>query len=162
MCKQSLLEYCLDRKQHTNDRNITYLSPINLLAVTLWYVKHYHAELYIAAELDFNRSTVNYFLSAVIDILYAFVYPKLILLSDDMDDEATVHGLEQHHKLIVDSTVIAIHQPEDFEQRRAYYHAKSPTNYTFKIQIVCDFNHRIVHVSKCYYGSVRDITILRE
>ncbi|CAF3893339.1 unnamed protein product [Rotaria sp. Silwood1] len=43
-----------------------------------------------------------------------------------------------------------------------YYHAKSPTNYAFKIQIACDFNHRIVHVSKCYQGSVHDITILRE
>ena len=162
MCKQSLLEYCLDRKQHANERNITYLSPINLLVVTLWYLKHYHTERYIATELNISRSTVNYFLSGVIDILYAFVYPKLILLPDDMDDEATIHGSEQCHKLIVDSTFIPIHQPEDSEQRRVYYHAKSPTNYAFKIHIACDFNHRIVHVSKCYQGSVHDITILRE
>ena len=58
MCKQSLLKYCLDRKQHTNERNVTYLSPINLLVVTLWYLKHYHTERYIVTELD---STVNYF-----------------------------------------------------------------------------------------------------
>ncbi|CAF4575391.1 unnamed protein product [Rotaria sp. Silwood2] len=115
-----------------------------------------------AAELNFSKSTVNYFLSAVVDILYASAYPKLILLPDDMDDEATAHGPEQYHKLIVDSTFIAIHQPEDSDQRKAYYHAKSPTNYAFKIQITCDFNHRIVHVSKCYQGSVHDITVLRE
>jgi len=53
-------------------------------------------------------------------------------------------------------------QPEDSEQRKLYYHAKSPTNYAFKLQIACDFHHRIVHVSKCYPGSVHDITILRE
>jgi hypothetical protein len=58
-----------------------------------------------------------------------------------MDDEDTAHGPEQYYKLIVDSTCIAIHQPEDAEQRRLYYHAKSPTNYAFKIQIACDFNH---------------------
>jgi hypothetical protein len=79
-----------------------------------------------------------------------------------MDDETTIHGPEQQHKLIVDSTCIAIHQPEDSEQRRTYYYAKSPTNYAFKVQVACDFHHRIVHVSKCHRGSVHDITILRE
>ncbi|CAF3121603.1 unnamed protein product [Rotaria sp. Silwood2] len=163
MWEQSLIEFCMNRKQqHTTDTNNKFLSPINLLAVTLWYLKHYRSERYIAAELNFSKSTVNYFLSAVVDILYASAYPKLILLPDDMDDEATAHGPEQYHKLIVDSTFIAIHQPEDSDQRKAYYHAKSPTNYAFKIQITCDFNHRIVHVSKYYQGSVHDITVLRE
>ncbi|CAF4293162.1 unnamed protein product, partial [Rotaria sordida] len=41
-----------------------------------------------------------------------------------MDDETTIHGPEQYHKLIVDSTFIAIEQPEDSEQRKAYYHEK--------------------------------------
>jgi hypothetical protein len=35
-------------------------------------------------------------------------------------------------------------------------------NYAMKVQIACDFHHRIVHVSECYRGSVHDITILRE
>ena len=98
----------------------------------------------------------------MIDILYASVYSKLSLLPDDIDDEAAAHGPEHYHKLIVDSIYIAIHQPEDSEQRKTYYHAKISTNYAFKIQITCDFNHRIVHVSKCYSGSVHDITVLRE
>lgn len=87
--------------------------------------------------------------------------PKFIVLPDDIDDEDAIHGPEHHHKLIVDSTFIAIHQPEDADDRRAHYHAKSPTNYAFKIQIACDFNHRIVHVSDCYQGSTHDMTILR-
>ncbi|CAF4583117.1 unnamed protein product [Rotaria sp. Silwood2] len=161
-CEQSLVEYCTNRKQQATSTDIPYLSPINLLSVTLWYLKHYHAERYIATELNFGRSTVNYFLSAVIDILYSCICPKLISLPDNMDDETTIHGPEQHHKLIVDSTFIAIHQPEDAEERKVYYHAKSPTNYGFKVQIACDFHHRIVHVSRCYPGSVHDITILRE
>ena len=98
----------------------------------------------------------------MIDILYSCAYPKLIVLPGDMDNEDTIHGPEQHHKLIVDSTFIAIYQPEDSEERKAYYHGKSPTNCAFKWQITCDFLHRIVHVSKYYKGSVHDITILRE
>lgn len=163
MCEQSLIEYCTNRKQqYTQSSNVTFLSPMNLLAVTLWYLKHYHTELYIATELQFHQSTVNYFLSAVIDILYSCVYPELISLPADMRDETTIHGPEQYHKLIVDSTFIAIHQPEDSEIRKTYYHAKSSTNYGFKVQVACDFNHRIVHVSESYKGSVHDITILRE
>ncbi|CAF1346933.1 unnamed protein product, partial [Didymodactylos carnosus] len=69
----------------------------------------------------------------------------------------TIHGPEQHHKLIVGSTSIAIPEPHDSEQRKAYYHAKSPTNYAIKVQIACDFRHRVVHP-----GSKHDITVLRE
>ncbi|CAF1377390.1 unnamed protein product, partial [Rotaria sordida] len=47
-------------------------------------------------------------------------------------------------------------------ERKAYYHAKSSTNYALKIQITCDFHHRIVHVFECYHGSVHDIAILRD
>ncbi|CAF4329107.1 unnamed protein product [Rotaria sordida] len=73
-----------------------------------------------------------------------------------------MHGPEEHHKLIVDSTCIAVPQPDDSQQRKAYYNSKSSTNYAFKVQIACDFNHQIVHVSERYQGSVHDITILRE
>ncbi|CAF1368771.1 unnamed protein product [Rotaria sordida] len=124
LCEQSLIEYCANRKQRTTSTNIPYLSPINLLSVTLWYLKHYHSERYIATELSFGQKTVNYFLSAVIDILYSCICPKLVVLPDNMDDETTIHGPEQYHKLIVDSTFIAIEQPEDSEQRKAYYHEK--------------------------------------
>ncbi len=163
MCEQSIVEYCANRKQQlTQNTSVPLLSPINLLSVTLWYLKHYHSERYIAAELHFNQPTVNYFLSAIIDILYHCVYPRLVVFPDDIDDDDTVHGPEQYHKLIVDSTCIAIYQPEDPEERKTYYHGKNPTNYAFKLQIACDFRHRIVHVSECYKGSVHDINILRE
>jgi len=41
-----------------------------------------------------------------------------------MDDDTTIDGPEQNHKLIVDSTFTAIYQPDDSEQHKAYYHAK--------------------------------------
>ena len=58
--------------------------------------------------------------------------------------EPRAHGLEEQHKLIVDSTSIAIPQPNEPDQHKVYYHAKSPTNYAVKMQTACDFHHRIV------------------
>ncbi|CAF1337255.1 unnamed protein product [Rotaria sordida] len=144
MCEQSLINYCSHRnKEHTDSTITPYLSPMNLLAVTLWYLKYYHSERYIATELNLGRSTVNYLLSEVINILHSCVYRELISFPADIAKRRTPHGPEQNHKLIVDSTVIAIPEPYDSEQRKAYYHAKSPTNYAIK-------------------GSVHDITVLRD
>ncbi|CAF1550003.1 unnamed protein product [Rotaria sordida] len=163
MCEESLICYRSHRKeQHADDNIIPYLSPINLLVVTLWYLKHYHSERYISTELNLGRSTVNYFLTEVINILHACVYPELISLPVNIASKRTPHGPEQHHKLIVDSTFIPIPEPYDSDRRKTYYHSKSPTNYAIKIQIACDFHHRIVHVSECYQGSVHDITVLRD
>ncbi|CAF2990154.1 unnamed protein product, partial [Rotaria sp. Silwood2] len=163
ICEQLLIDYCYHRnKEYPNSTNATYLSPMNLLVVTLWYLKHYHAERYIATELYLDPSTVHRMLSKVVDILHSSVYPGLVSLPANMTDKNIKHGTEEHHKLIVDSTFIAIPQPNDSQQRKAYYHSKSTTNYAFKVQIACDFYHRIVHVSECYHGSVHDITILRE
>ncbi|CAF4668222.1 unnamed protein product, partial [Rotaria sp. Silwood2] len=128
----------------------------------LWYLKHYHSERYIATELYLDPSTVQHILSAVVDILHSSVYPELVSLPTNIADRKEIHGPEQHHKLIVDSTFIAAPEPDDLEQRKAYCHSKSATNYAFKVQIACDFHHQIVHVSECYHGSVHDITILRE
>ncbi|CAF2093802.1 unnamed protein product, partial [Rotaria magnacalcarata] len=149
-------------EQQTNDVNTSSLSPINLLVVTLWYLKHYHTERYIATEFNLAQRTVGYSLSSVLDILHSCVYPEFISLPADLSNRTTPHGPEEYHKLIVDSTFIAIPQPEDSTKRKTYYHAKSPTNYALKVQMTCDFSHRIVHVSEFYRGSVHDITILRE
>ncbi|CAF1380456.1 unnamed protein product [Rotaria sordida] len=163
MCEEPLINYCSHRnKLHVSSATTSYLSPMNLLVVTLWYFKHYHSEPYIASELNFTHQGVNYFLTAVVDILHSFVYPAFVSLPADLPNRRTPHGPQQHHKLIIDSTFIAIPEPHDSEQRKKYYHAKSPTNYAIKVQIACDFRHRIVHVSECYHGSKHDITVLRE
>ncbi|CAF0983451.1 unnamed protein product [Rotaria sordida] len=113
-------------------------------------------------KLNLSQPAVNYLLSTVVDILHSCVYPELISIPTNLSSSKTPHGPQQHHKLIVDSTFIAIPEPYDSEKRKVYYHAKSSTNYALKVQIACDFRHRIVHVSECYRGSVHDITILRE
>ncbi|CAF1290311.1 unnamed protein product [Rotaria sordida] len=124
--------------------------------------QHYHAERYIATEFGLSPSTMHHILSKVVDILHSCVYPELISLPALMFNRTTAHGPEEHHKLVVDSTSIAVPQSDDSQQRKAYFHSKNATNYAFQLQIACDFNHRIVHVPECYRGSVHDITILRE
>ncbi|CAF1543075.1 unnamed protein product [Adineta ricciae] len=163
MCEESLIRYRSHRKEQRTDGTVTScLSPINLLVVTLWYLKHYHVERCISTELNSSPSTVNAFLREVIDILHSCVYPEFISLPVNFASKRTPHGPQRHHKLIVDSTCIAIPEPYDSDQRKAYYHSKYPTNYEIKIQIACDFNHRIVHASECYHGSVHDITVLSD
>ncbi|CAF3777202.1 unnamed protein product [Rotaria sordida] len=46
-------------------------------------------------------------------------YQKVFSLPADMSSRTTAHGSEEHHKLIVDSTFIAIPQPNDSTQRKA-------------------------------------------
>ncbi len=70
------------------------LSPMNLLVVTLWHLKHYHSEQYFATDLNLHQSTVNYFLSAVVNILHDCVDPELISLPVDMANRES--GLLEH------------------------------------------------------------------
>ena len=98
-----------------------------------------------------------------VDILHSCIYSAFISLPADLANRRTPHGPQQDHKLIADSAFIAIHELHDAEQRKEYYHAKSPTNYyAIKVQAACDFRHRIVHVSECNHGGTYDITVLRE
>ena len=165
LCEQSLLNYYSHRnEQQIDDINTPFLSPINLLAVTLWYPKHYHFERCIATEFNLAHKSVAYSLSSVLDILHPRIYPEFISLSTNMPNETTPLGPEEHHKLMVDSTFITIPQSDDSTEHKAYYHVKNPTNYALKVQIVCDFRQRKMHVSECYKDSihVHGIIILRE
>ena len=67
-----------------------------------------------------------------------------------MSNKTAPHGPGKHYTLIVDSTFIAIPQPDDSTKCKAYCHAKSPTNCALKVQIDSDFRYRIVYVSECY------------
>ena len=108
---------------------------MNLLVVTLWCLNHYHPEHYIPREFDLVRKTVAYSLSSVLDILHSCVYPEFISLLTSISNRTTPHGPKEHHKSIVDFTFIAIPQPDDSTERKAYYHVNSPTNNALKVQI---------------------------
>jgi len=140
LCEDSLIKYRLHRsEQQTDSTTTSYLSPMNLLVLTLWYLKHYYSERYISTEPNLGRSTINYFLTEVVDILHSCIYQELVSLPANLSSKTAKHGPQKHHKLIVDSTCIAIPEPSDSDQRKAYYHAKSSTKHGLKVQIACDF-----------------------
>ena len=96
MCEQLLINYCSHRnEQPTNGTNTPYLSSMNLLVVTLCYLKHYHskryAERYIATDLNLRQLTVNYILSAIVNILHDCIYSELISLSVNITNRSTAH-----------------------------------------------------------------------
>ncbi|CAF3001569.1 unnamed protein product [Rotaria sp. Silwood2] len=114
MCEEPLVNYCSHKDYRlTYSAATSYLSPMNMLVVTLWYLKHYHSERYISSELNLSQAAVNYLLSTVVDILHSCVYPELISIPTNLSSGKTPHGPQQHHKLIVDSTFIAIPEPYD-------------------------------------------------
>ena len=66
MCEEPLIHYCSHKDYRLTNRAATaYLSPMNMLVVTLWYLKHYHSERYISSELNLSPAAVNYLLSTV-------------------------------------------------------------------------------------------------
>ena len=101
---------------------------MNLLVVTLWHLNHYYSERYIASKMNISYQAVHFLLSAVVDILHFCVYPLFVSLPAALANRRTAHGPQQHRKLIVDSTFIAIPELHDSERRKAYDHAKSTTN----------------------------------
>ena len=90
---------------------------MNLLVVILglWHLKHYHSEHYIASELNISYQVVYYLLSAVVDILHSCVYSPFVFLPAALANKRT-----PHHKLIVDSTFIAIPELHDSERSKGY------------------------------------------
>ena len=95
-------------------------------------------------------------------ILHPCAYSESISLLVDLANGRISHEPKRQHKLIVDCAFIAILEPYDSEECKAYYHEKSSTNYALKVHIAWDFHHQIVYVSQCYHGSLYDITILRD
>ena len=75
---------------------IPYLSAMNWLVVTLWYLKHYHSECFIAREFNLVQRTVAYSLSSVLNILHSCAYREFISLPDDMSNRTTSHRPEEH------------------------------------------------------------------
>ena len=74
---------------------------MNLLVVTLWYLKYYHSERYIPTELNLTQSTVNYFVTEAMNILHSCIYQQLLSLPTVIASSVSKHGPEEHLELIL-------------------------------------------------------------
>ncbi|CAF4402163.1 unnamed protein product [Rotaria sp. Silwood2] len=90
MCEQLLMNYCSHKNhQLTNSATTSYLSPMNTLVVTLWYLKRHHSERYIALELNLSQQAANYLLSTVVNILHSCLHPDLISIPANISSSRT-------------------------------------------------------------------------
>jgi hypothetical protein len=157
---EDLLNYRQKRSITLN--NIPLPTPHVMLSLTLYHLKHYHTERYIANEFNIKRTAVQHILEKVIDYLYEKFVPMMIQLNEaNLSSPLDSSYLENTVKLITDATVISIHQPEHTADRKKYFHYKSLTNYGNKFQIATDLNGMIVHVSEVVYASIHDTTLFR-
>lgn len=161
LCKEDLINYRARVRGSGPARDRPYPSPINMLAITLYYVRLYPTEEYLAEEFQMSHQYMHHMVHKVIDSLFLYAVPDLISVPN-LSDPNTPHGKHFSWKLITDTTFVAVYEPEKLEERSKYFHSKSATNYSFKFQVTADFNHLIVHVSNVYPGSVHDSTIYRE
>jgi hypothetical protein len=138
------------------------LTPHNMLCLTLYYIRHYFPFRFICDDFDISITTLHDIVDYVITQLYSIsdvfiLFNPSYLQSYDNSSET----LPNVH-LIIDSSPIAIEQPEHTMTRKQYYHMKSFTRYGLKFQIAIDLWGHIVHVSSVVVGSVHDSKLYRD
>ncbi|CAF1387764.1 unnamed protein product [Rotaria sordida] len=99
------------------------------------YYRHRDNCDYCTPELEEERQKNMEEKKVAIQEHFQILDDTFLSLPADLANRRTPHGPQQHHKLIVDSTFIAIPEPHDSEKRKEYYHAKCPINYAIKVQI---------------------------
>jgi hypothetical protein len=155
-CQHQLIDKRL--KEHKSKSNTHLLSVHNMLVITLYWLRKAPSFHSLAAQYhSFTRRSITIAIYDVIDILYCHLVPLLIRPISPLAPSSMMSTLE-NVRLIVDTTFIPLPKSE---QRREYYHIKSPTKSALKIEIDCDLTHRIVCVSEAVPGSMHDMNLVR-
>jgi hypothetical protein len=143
--------------RHHNDSSPP-LTPHNMLCITLHWLRRYPPFKDLAATFHRPLATVTETVKAVMEIMNAAVFYKLVYPITEESPHSTRSTLS-HVMLIVDTTFVPL--PKTPFQPKLY-HKKSPTKAALKFQLGCDLSHRIVSVSSLYRGPTDDRRILRE
>jgi hypothetical protein len=150
------------KKRTISHDNILLPSPENMLCLTLLYYKHYQTHRYLSIQYSLNLRTLQNIIEETTDCLYLYVVPIYIVFDPStFPSPSDSSALSPSTKLIIDATVIAIHQPELSEDRKKYYYYKSSTKYGLKFQLTTTLNGHIVHVSNVVQASLHDISLFR-
>jgi hypothetical protein len=151
------------RQKHTiSNHNIHLPTTQNMLCITLYYLKHYHTIRYISIQFGWSRMTIQRSIEYTIESLFLYVVPVYIVFDPStFPSPSDSSALSPSTKLIIDASVIAIHQPELSQDRKTYYYYKSGTKYGLKFQLTTTLNGHIVHVSDVVQSSIHDITLFR-
>lgn len=155
-CKDTIINHYLE---HHHFEPTVY--PYDSLLLTLYWLRDYAPERAIAAEFDSNLSDVYRHIQHCMDALISHYVPHYL----SVDNIPTQYGRldnGQHYYGAVDSTPIAIHQPEHNADRRLYYHMKAGTSYALKFQLTVHKNGFVWDVSNVVVGSKADAKLFRD
>lgn len=156
--QEPLIEY-YRRADHavTAHCNQLHATPHNMLCLTLYYIRHYLPYRFIADDFNMAEKTVDFIVGFVIEQLHKHLTPLHIKFNaSELQSQHNSNSQLPSAHLLIDSTFIAIHQPENADDRKRFYHIKSFTRYALKFQIATDLHGFIVHVSDAVVGSVHD------
>jgi hypothetical protein len=109
-------------------------------------------------ELAFNRGheSLHAMVMRVVPMIEHSIFDELIRPINSTSPPCTMSTLSDCY-IIVDSTHIPLPRTPF---RPSHYHKKSPTRTAWKVQIACDFTHRIIDVSSVVRGAEADTTLL--
>ena len=149
-----LASYRLSLRQA--EGNAPVMSPHNMLCIAIHWLRKGHS--WREMEHSFGRSHqwLHDMVKCTVSIIETSLFDELIRPIDSTSPPSTMSTIFDAF-IAVDSTFIPLPR-SPFKPR--YFHPKSPTKSAWKVQIACDFSHRIVDVSKVERGAEADTTIL--
>ena len=153
-CRRELASYRL--AMHHVDDNTPAMSPHNMLCIAIDWLRKGHP--WREMEHTFGRSHqwLHDMVKRTVSIIETSLFDELIRPIDSTSPPSTMSTIFDAF-IAVDSTFIPLPR-SPFKPK--YFHPKSPTKSAWKVQIACDFSHRIVDVSKVERGAEADTTIL--
>jgi hypothetical protein len=146
-------------KQHA--KREAALSPFASLLAALHWMRHYGTTRELAAEFETKQSTLHELLNHTIDTLFATLVPVCF------PDWSLPHRAYRTQALagvtlVVDATFLALPHHADADERKTYYHHKSPTKQALKWQLTVTTDGTPWDISDVVHGSKADIMLLRE
>ena len=137
------------------------LSPFASLLATLYWLRQYPTTRCLAAELDIKLTTLAEDIDHTLLALFNTLVPTCF------NDPSLPHrgyreGSLAGVRLVIDSTWLTLPHNSNADERKTYYHMKSPTRQGLKWQLAVSTDGEPFHMSNVVHGSKADVTLLRE
>lgn len=137
------------------------LSPFASLLLTLYWMRHYPSSRCMGAEFGAAHSSIDEALQHTVEALFSCLVPAVSIESAGLHHVYRA-GVLDGVRLIVDSTFLILPRPDDKDERKRFYHMKSPTRAALKWQLVTTTTGEPWHISHVVRGAHADITLLRD
>lgn len=156
LCEEELVNR--RRKKRKGNGGKSFVSPINMLLITLYWLYKYPSFREVGDDFDIPCMTVSDTIYGVVEIMYRNIVPVFI---QPLSSHATSSSYQtlSNVKMIIDSTFLPLPRSK---RESKLYHMKSPTKAAVKYELACDLSHQIISVSAAVDGSVHDLTLTKK